>query len=84
MGVLFDYLFRLTPILSNDNYFFLFLLGFYLQLDRRFQDMNVIHLARRLMVKTLNLFSMEYWNEKVCFLILSLIDKISIYSSEIY
>lgn len=83
MGVLFDYLFRLTPILSNDNYFFLFLLGFYLQLDRRFQDMNVIHLARRLMVKTLNLFSMEYWNDKVCFLILSLIDKISIYSSEI-
>ena len=39
---------RLTSTLTNDNYLFLFLLGFYLQLDKRYQDINIIHLARRL------------------------------------
>ena len=57
---------RLNSALSDDNHLFLFLLGFYLQLDRRFQDMNIIHLARRLMVNTLSLLSLTYWNEKVC------------------
>ncbi|CAF1057703.1 unnamed protein product [Adineta steineri] len=52
------------PILSNDNYLFLILLGFYLQLDKRFQDINIIHIARRLMVNALTLLSATYWNEK--------------------
>jgi hypothetical protein len=56
---------RLTTTLSNDNYLFLFLLGFYLQLDKRFQDMNIIHIARRLMVNALTLLTTIYWNEKV-------------------
>jgi hypothetical protein len=58
-------LLRLTSTLSNDNHLFLFLLGFYLQLDKRFQDINIIHIARRLMVNALTLLTIEYWNEKV-------------------
>lgn len=57
--------FRLNSTLSSDNYIFLFLLAFYLQLDRRFQDLNTIHLARRLMVNSLTLLPSTDWNEKV-------------------
>lgn len=57
--------FSLKCSLSNDDLLFLFLLGFYLQLDKRFQDMNTIHLARRLMVNSLTLLNNAYWNEKV-------------------
>ena len=56
---------RLNSALSDDNHLFLFLLGFYLQLDKRFQDMNIIHLGRRLMINAFNLLSITYWNEKV-------------------
>ncbi|UJR36781.1 hypothetical protein I4U23_029494 [Adineta vaga] len=56
---------KLKSNLSNDNYLFLFLLGFYLQLDKRFQDINIIHIARRLMVNALTLITTTYWNEKL-------------------
>ncbi|CAF3333083.1 unnamed protein product [Rotaria socialis] len=55
---------RLNSTLSNDNHLFLFLLGFYLQLDKRFQDLDIIHLARRLMVNGLSSLTSTYWNEK--------------------
>ncbi|CAF0873185.1 unnamed protein product [Adineta ricciae] len=55
---------KLKSNLSNDNYLFLFLLGFYLQLDRRFQDINTIHIARRLMINALTLITTTYWNDK--------------------
>ncbi|CAF4780163.1 unnamed protein product, partial [Rotaria magnacalcarata] len=60
-----DFLIRLNSTLSNDNHLFLFLLGFYLQLDRRFQDLDNVHLARRLMVNGLSSLTSTYWNEKV-------------------
>lgn len=41
------------------------MLGFYLQLDKRFQDLDIVHLARRLMVNSLTLLTQTYWNEKV-------------------
>ncbi|CAF3798980.1 unnamed protein product [Rotaria sordida] len=55
---------KLNSTLLNDNHLFLFLLGFYLQLDKRFLDLDIIHIARRLMVNALTSLTPTYWNEK--------------------
>jgi len=51
-------------VLSDDEGLILFLLGYYLQLDSRFLDSNIIEFGRRLMANALKDLSPYCWNNK--------------------